>query len=196
MPAEKNIVVIPGLGDDLKWTAFWLKFWNTPEAHIHVVSAEWGYRYGNDYNKTDLLKRKLAEIVAGGEPVGVVAISASASLALRVMREERGLINKMVNIAGRLTLPSTGLPTLDPNIESHPVYRSIVRSLDDNQKLITDEYRQRVMTLRGMYDEQVPVSTIPLEGATNVRMPVIGHYLSITTALTAYHSRIINFLLS
>ena len=193
MPREKNIVVIPGLGDDLKWTAFWLQFWNTPDANLHLISAEWGYRYGNDYDKTTLLKRKLAEIVAGGEPADVVAISASASLALRVMREDRRLINRLVNVCGRLTLPATGLPTFDRNIDSHPVYRSIVRSLDDNQRFITAEYLERVMTLRGLYDEQVPVSTIPLEGATNVRMPVIGHNLSITTALTAYRSRITDF---
>jgi hypothetical protein len=48
------------------------------------------------------------------------------------------------------------------------------------------------MTFRALFDEVVPAPTIPVIGATNIRVPMIGHIFTIMTTIL-FHSKMLMY---
>lgn len=52
------------------------------------------------------------------------------------------------------------------------------------------------MTIRALFDEVVPAHQTPIEGATNIVLPIIEHSISTYSAITILKEPLIKFLTS
>ena len=199
---EHHLFIVPGLGDKttfLEWSVrdYQVKYGITP----HVRS--FGFMNPNATYEDQFLSfvnetRKYIESpeiitsFAGTSAGGSVVLNAMVYLA----QEGIELNGGMVNICGRLRTGKKEQvkPSLESAARKSSIFYESVIQAEEGINMLTNLQRSKILTFRGVYDEVVPVSTIPVEGATNARIPMIGHLSSIASVLLFYGSRINDFI--
>lgn len=191
MSKEHHVIVVPGLGDENKYLAWevdrWKKYGLSPQLH----SAPWA---GDEQFEPKLDRlTALIDLLTGRGNVSLVGISAGGSLALNAFAHRREVIHKVATVCAPLRRAEHTF------FWRHIMgrYPAFVESLDlveQNQLMLTPEDRIRILTTHALLDEQVPNSTTTLPGARNILIPIIGHQLALTLAMTVFKGQIINFL--
>lgn len=194
MSAEHCLIVIPGLGDDVRLMKLGLIGWDRPSLKTQVQSAKW-----QDLN--DTLDEKLARLTNliddysdKGYQVSLLGISAGGSLALNGYSLRKYKVNSIAIISGRMREGSIN-PSLNKAAGKYTAFKESVRLAERIEARFTPKDRIRFITTRGLYDGIVPPSTTVIEGATNIQLPTVGHMVSIFGAITLFRQPIINFLL-
>jgi predicted esterase len=197
MNKTHHIIIVPGLGDDVSVTQFWINRWpKTEDLSFEVWSAHWENYEDNFIQKYSRLLKIVKERKKEHQQVSLMGISAGASLVCNVFAKNPTLVHKVVNVCGRLQMKKSRTPTLEVITFRNLAYINSVNEFEKNEKKLDESEKKRIMTLSGMYDELVPISTIYLEGSKNKYIPFIGHNFCITLALTFFRSQIINFLVN
>jgi predicted esterase len=195
MKNTHHIIIVPGLGDDVSVTQFWINHWpKTENLSFEVWSADWE-NYSEDFTqKYQRLLKKVKDCKKQYDQISLIGISAGASLVSNVFVKNSKLVHKVVDVCGRLRMKKTGLPTLEFITFRNLSYINSIYEFEKYEKKINELDRKKIMTLAGMYDELVPVSTIPVEGAENRFIPFIGHNFCVTISFTFLKSTILKFL--
>lgn len=178
-----RVVIVPGYGDRAdylkKLSDRWLKRFGS---ELVIVPFGWSGEVAS-FDAKDL--NFMDRIKSMGE-VGIIGISAGASAALRAQQLLGDQVRKVVTVCGPVHASLMNKDTL------HDKYSLLEQSLAKLQpKKIPAE---DVLTLRPLYDELVPVQAMKLEGATDIRMKMIGHGPSILWAMYRHAQDMNNFL--
>lgn len=180
-----NVLVFPGYGDRVDY--------------IEKITNSWRRRYGlivhvlpfgtdkpaSQYDaRWKIVRGKIHQL----DNVACIGISFGGGVALR------GLIEypDQVTCAVCIVAPHD-LKYMNPESVrlKYPMLKPSLQSFETAS--IPPE---KVMTIRSLYDGVVPVSAVPIEGATNIVMPVVGHSLGIVSALVLGSGRIARFISS
>lgn len=193
MRKKHYAIIVPGLGDLphvvrlLTW--HWKLFGITPIIHI----APWK---GKETFKPKLtrLVHYIDQLSQGGNGVSLVGMSAGGGIVVNAFYQRKGKVNAVVNISGRLQIGKDINPSLDKAAFGYPAFKECIIMCDEIQKKLKQNERKRVLTIRGIFDEIVPLSTIHLEGGKNIQIPAVEHNVTIAMALVFYAKKITNFL--
>ena len=193
---QQHIIIVPGLGDDLIKTKFFIDKWKQDDKKCEIWNANWSDLNESYKDKYNRLQAHINKLNKDNKKVSLVGISAGAGLVGNIFMDNPKLIHKMINICGRLRMKKTGLPTLEFITFRNKAYKDSISSFEKSANQLSKELRSRIITFSGLYDELVPTSTIALTGARNITIPFIGHNFCIMIALLFYKTRILDFLKS
>lgn len=189
---KHNVVFAPGLGDDNPLLRWEMKRFESNGFVVHVHPAPWGNKNEELKPKLERLIRLIENLAASGDKVSLVGISAGASLVLNAYILKTNKITGVVNLFGRLRSKSS--PSLNFAARNSSAFKESVLMFEKNETKLTNADRKKILTVRAMFDETVPLSTTPLAGAKNIQVPLIEHTLSIYLGVLIYKRVITDFL--
>lgn len=190
------LIIIPGLGDDADKLTFVTKHWKKKynlETIPHLIP--WIDNGENFEQKLDRLIEKIDALHEDGNKISLLGTSAGGSCAINAYCKRRDKIAKVINVCGRLKKGEHVFPTLDVAARKSPSFKQSVLLCEENLKSLNDRDRKKILTIRSYFDEIVPVSLIPIDGAHNIRIFSVEHLISISLAMTLYSKRIVDFIL-
>ena len=196
MKTPHYIIIIPGLGDNVKSmklaTSWWKKY--GLEIVVHYV----GWRDGSkDFDKKLNEVINLVDELSKKGQVSVVGTSAGASLAFNTFINRSDKINKAISICGRLKKGNHKIRSLDKKSSSSSTFKQSVLVFEKNISRLTKDQKSRMMTVSARFgDELVPADTSYLECAYNIKVLSGGHMFSIGLSLTLFSKPVLGFLIN
>ena len=193
-----HIVMIPGLNDQnpLQKKAMRMipKLWERFGVVGHVVEPAWeeGESFGP---KLKMILNKIDELVNKKYKVSVVGLSAGGSAALNAFRMRKDVLGGAINATGRLKEGENVRPSLKWAARNSPAFAESVLMFErEVEPRLSVADRKRILTLRPLWDEIVPSSTVAVCGADNRVMPVLGHMMGGVCVCLFYGGEIVKFL--
>ncbi len=181
MSKEHHIIYIPGLLDSSPINKPFHNLaqfvWRNKGFYPHLYLPHWekGQHFAP---KLKSIVNLIDELTEQGFTVSLVGQSAGGSAVLNAFYERRDKVNGAINITGRLRSGINVKPTLQQAARMSQAFKeSVLLFESENEPRFKPSDRKRVMTIRSWFDETVPASTVPLEGATNLVAPIIEHSL-------------------
>ncbi len=191
-----NVVIIPGLSDDVKKLQFATAWWRKRGLNPHVIKIGW-------YDESNRLQLKIDEILqlidklSDQSLVSLVGTSAGGSLAFNIFLQRMDTIHKAVSICGRLRAGKHRLRSLERMSAQSPLFKQSVLAFEKSEPNIPVPVRLRMMTVSAMLgDELVPADTSVLKGAYNTKVLTGEHAFSIAMSLTLLAKPMIDFVQS
>lgn len=195
---EHHIVYVPGLNDqhpiNKRLTVVVPRFWGKHGFHGHVVSPHW--EEGTSFTpKLEEIVDKVDTLLDQGHKVSLIGQSAGGSAVLNAFAERRQDIHGVVNVTGRVREGMQVYPSLDQATKNSPACRESILLFERiNEPTLTDEERKKIMTIKPVWDERVPASTVGIEGAHNVTVPLIEHSITGSLLVTVFSKKILSFI--
>lgn len=192
---ERNhyVIIIPGLGDNVKLTTLGTNHWRNHGFIPLVHSVGWH----DDVNEFVPKLNKIVDLIDSlPNKVSLVGCSAGGSAVINAYSSRKGKIHKVVNVCGRIRIGKIdGFRGFTKKTASSQAFAQSVKLSDNNLKTFNKQDLSKIMTVSAMFGDQlVPKDTSYLEGAYNYDIPTGEHVLSISMALTLYSKNILNFL--
>ena len=167
-----NIIIVPGYGDRFDYIETATKNWQKKYANIARVAVFGWNGTGDSYaGKWE----QFAEILQGTGKTAIIGISAGASVALRALHEHPDIVSKVVTICGPANPAFMDMQYLQRN---YPVLVPSLESIRD-----VEQPGGKIMTLRPFHDGTIHLDAMRIPGATDKRIPMVGHTPSIVTAI-------------
>lgn len=190
----QNLFIIPGIGYTVDWIKFLTRNWERKYGiEPHVVDFNWMADSEKFPGRFERMGKYLDEDMKDGREISLLGISAGGSAVINLFYPRRNKIKKVVTICGRVR---------DPNVrkmwnhkpEVLGVYEESVKLCEKNLDKLSDEYKEKIMTVRPYFDEVVPLRTMTIEGARNERVNSAQHMVSIALSMSLYSKIIVDFL--
>lgn len=195
---EHHIIYVPGLNDQSMFNRAVTKVIKGPTGlgrdgiKVDVFEPKWKQK-SNFAPELKRIVQIIDELAEQGD-VSLVGQSAGGSVVLNAYTERSARVTGVVNVGGRLRSGQHVYRTLKRAAEKDPGFEEFVLMFQEREKNLTAEERKKIMTIRPFLDEGVPASTVSLEGATNVSVPVIGHIIGGISICTIYANKVLDFL--
>ena len=195
MTSSNHVIIVPGLGNGVakhEWASnSWKKFGIIP----HAFDAKWKTEENGFKQKLDRALELVDSLTDSSSKISIVGNSAGSSFALNIFGERKKQINKIIINCGRVRDGDWPWFTFDQATESSPSFKESVIRAQKLEKTFTKIDRQKILTLRPLFDEVVPPSTVLIFGAKNTITFSIEHSLSIALNMTLFKKQIIDFIL-
>lgn len=195
MVSSNYVIIIPGLGNGVikhEWASnSWKEFGIVP----HVFDAKWRIEENGFQPKLDRALKLVDSLTNKNSRISIVGNSAGSSFALNLYNERKKQISRVIINCGRVRDGDWPWFTFDQATKSSPSFKESVLRAQQLEKTLTRNDKQKILTLRPLFDEVVPPFTVPILGAKNVVTLSIEHSLSIALNMTLFKRRIINFIL-
>ena len=195
MFVENHVIIIPGLGNNIDKHIWATRNWMNSGVIPHVFDTRWKIE---EKGFTEKFERALVLVDSLSGPnskISIVGNSAGSSLGLNILGARRKQISHLVVNCGRVREGDWPWFTFDQATASSPSFRESVLKAQTVEKTFTDSDRKGILTLRPLFDEIVPPSTVPIAGAKNEVAPLIGHSLNIALNITLRRQKIFDFIL-
>ncbi len=196
MDRKHFVIIVPGLGDEIRATKFltWHFRRNGLEPVVHRVG--WQNEEQEFKPKLDRFVRYIDELSKKGT-VSLIGCSAGGSAVLNAFLVRPKAIEKVVTVCARLrTGPTTGWRSFAAKTKSSNAFAQSVKLFESRERELTRSYRKRILTVHAMFgDELVPPETATVEGAYTIKVPTMEHVASIAAALSVFSGEIIRFIL-
>lgn len=193
MPIHNHIIIIPGLGNRVKehiWaTSTWIRFRIAP----HVFDTRWQIEERGFEEKMARLLELTDSLAHTNSRISVVGNSAGSSLALNLFAKRKKVIDKVVINCGRIREGDWPWFTFNQATAWSPSFKDSVLTAQEYEKTLTLDDKKKILTLRPLFDEVVPPSTVSMRGAFNRIIPSVEHSLSIMLTMTILRRWIIDF---
>ena len=174
---ELHVIYVPGLRDQRFINKLLIKiislFWKAQGFKFHIISPRW--EEGKSFlPKLKLITDKIDEL--SGKTVYLIGQSAGGSAVLNAYSQRKSEIAGVVNSTGRLRKGENVRPSLDHAARFSPAFKESVLLFENtNESTLTSKDRKKIVTIKPLWDETVPSSTVALKGATNITVPVVEH---------------------
>jgi len=189
------VIIIPGLGYGVKKIQFATYCWRWFGLIPIVHAMNWRDRE-NFQPKLARLVELIDRYSKNGNTVSLVGTSAGGSAVVNAYRERKNKIHRVINVCGRLrTGTHKGFRSFESKTKTSPAFAQSIQLSEKRQKDLTKTDRQKIMTIRPLFDEVVPPDTTVVKGAQNKIILSIGHVLSIALSLTLFSKPLLEFLL-
>lgn len=165
------------------------------DTNIEVIhfSMEWG-RSEAFTDKFGRLEKMIKEKSKRGS-VSLLGISAGGSAAILAYCRYPKLIHRVINVCGRLREGKNVFPALMSNQNHYPAFVESVRTCETAINKLSTTAQGKVLTLRPIYDEIVPISTMTVGSEQIIAMPLVEHVIATLLGIYFYRGRIKKFLL-
>lgn len=191
--SKNHLIVVPGLGGENRWFRVIINSWKMYGFTTHICDIGW-----KDGGKLQPKLQRLIKIIddlhSDGNIVSLVGTSAGGSAVLNAFCDRREKVYRVVNICGRLRAGEKVFPSLEIASRTSSSFKESVLLFERRESRLTEKDKNKILTIRALFDEIVPTSTTILPGATNIQILSIEHILSITAAMTIYAQSMIKFL--
>ena len=190
-----KIILIPGLGDETKYTRFGTRWWKMRGLDVVVFPVGWQDGDRHFAPKFQRMLELVDEMVKNGDTVSLIGLSAGGSAVLNVFAARKNVIHRVITIGARNRVGTyTGANSFENRTHTSPAFAESIEQAEKIEKKFSVEDRKKIMTIRPIYDEVVPARTAVIQGAKNMMFPTVEHVNSIMSALTIYSKVIISFL--
>ena len=99
----QNLIIIPGLGDDARWTKFLTRKWEKQyDIKPQIITFGWKGERKDFSTRFENMNSKVDDFIQTENNVSILGISAGASAALNIIYPRRDKIKHMVSVCGRL----------------------------------------------------------------------------------------------
>jgi len=194
MILSNHVIIIPGLGNGIAkhiWASnSWKKFGIIP----HVFDTKWKIEENGFQSKLDRALKLVDSLTNDSSRISIIGNSAGSSFAINIFSARKKQINKIVINCGRVRDGDWPWFTFDQATASSPSFKESVLRSQQIEKTLTNIERQKILTIRPIFDEVVPPFTVPIKGATNKIVPSIEHSISIALNMTLFKKQIIDFI--
>jgi len=195
MSRKNHVIIIPGLGNGITlhtWaTNSWKKFGITP----HVFDTRWKTEESGFSEKLARAITLVDSLLNKNARISLVGNSAGSSFALNLYGERKERISRVIINCGRVRDGDWPWFSFDQAIASSPSFRESVLQAQELEKTLTNDDRKKILTLRPLFDEVVPPSTVSIQGAQNKITCSVEHSLSIALNLTLFKRQILDFIM-
>ena len=192
MTKKTTVLFIPGLGDGkVRGENLAIKLlapWRLDGEYFPI------YWHKKEDFKTRIaeLSKRIAELNSEGRRVVLVGYSAGASAAINALSANKEKVQRVILICGKIQ----NLDKInDSYFKLNPKFGGSVELLKKSLPDLDAEQRAKVLSIRPIFDETVPVKDTIIQGAKNKRVFMVGHVptiaycLSLTIWRTAYWAR-------
>ena len=190
-----HVVIIPGLGNGVAKHEWAVKSWKKFRIIPHVFDTKWKIEENGFQPKLDRAIKLVDSLTNMNSRISIVGNSAGSSFALNIFGERKEQISRVVINCGRVRDGDWPWLTFDQATKSSPSFKESVLRAQKIEKGFVNIDRQKILTLRPLFDEVVPPFTVPILGANNVTIFSIEHSLSIVLNMTLFKKNIIDFIL-
>lgn len=185
-----KLIVVPGLGDGVSLATF--------------LASRLGYDFeifSMGWRDDEAFEPKIARLLAvidknlrRYDKVVGLGISAGGSAILNAFERRQDEMCAAINVCGRLHAGEGVSPSLESAARRSLAFKQSVLMFEKEKNRLSLEARRKVLTIRPLWDEMVPTSTVGLEGAVNAQIASVEHMASIVMAMTIYKHHITSFL--
>ncbi len=188
------VFFVPGLGGETSVFRLAVQSWK--RLGFIPIIHDVGWKDGEEKfgPKLEKLLSRIDTIHANGGIISLIGTSAGGSAVLNAFSQRTEKIHRIVNICGRLRAGNSVHPTLENASKKSNSFKESVMMFETNEPNLTNDERKKIMTIRSLFDETVPLSTISVHGAHNIQIVSVEHNLSIALAMTVYINETISFL--
>ncbi len=194
MSLENHVIIVPGLGNDVNKHVWATKSWESRGITPHIFDPKWKIEEPEFQPKLDRAIDLVDNLVSQGKTVSLVGNSAGSSFVLNMFGARMNKIRRVVINCGRVRSGDWPWFTFDQATATSPSFKDSVVRAEALIPKISRADRQRILTLRPLFDEVVPPFTVPIKWATNEISPSVEHVLTIGLNMTLMSGRIIKFL--
>ena len=195
MSITNHVIIIPGLGNGVSkhlWaTQSWKKYGIIP----HVFDMKWKIEENGFQEKFNRALKLVDSLSDKNSRISIVGNSAGSSFALNLYGKKRTKISKVIINCGRVRDGDWPWFTFDQATATSPSFKESVLRSQELEKTLSSNDRKKILTLRPLFDEVVPPSTVPIKGAKNKIIFSLEHSLTIALNMTLLKKQIINFIL-
>lgn len=186
-----HVIYITGLGDNNpKWQRRAVRVWKIYGITPHFFQVDWAN--GEDFSlKLARLLKQIDELATQTLPVGIVAVSAGASMALHAFAAAPKQIAGVVTICGKIQHPDKVERTIRRN---NTAFAHSMDILPASLAKIAKGNRKKILCLYPFVDGYVPIVDQRLDGAVNKRSYSFGHAPTILVQITFGIRRSLRFL--
>lgn len=175
-----HAIYIPGLGDNKNVIGQRLAvgLWRIWGVKPHLYQMKWGDKqpYGPKFEGLLTLINQLLQTGT----VSLVGSSAGATVAINAYAAQPHLIQAVVSIAGKINNPQTIGPHY---LRDNPAFGESAQLAVSSLAQLRPKERRRILSLFAAVDPVVPARDSMIDGATNRRLPTMGHSVTIGTQL-------------
>lgn len=192
----KSLILVPGLGNNDKPLRFLIKFLDKKGFNVVVCDVKWKKGEKNFKNKIRKVRNKVIELKKKGHRISLLGISAGGSIALCVFYLLNKDIDSAVVICSMLRLGFDENRNQKESLRLFPCYKNAVNFFEKNiSPKLKRNQRKRILTIRPLFDEIVPIQTMSIEGANNLRV-FLARHISIYIILFFFSDPIFRFIKS
>lgn len=187
-----RVIYITGLGDDDPINQRRaVKLWKMYGVEPVFFQVHWSSNETFDDKLSRLLECVDEAYEASGRKVGVIAVSAGASIALHAYMHRLDIITGIVSICGKIGRPEY---VFDVVKSRNPAFATSMNKLSATIDSIPLDARKRIMCLYPFADRIVDPGDQVLDGAMSRRVWSVGHVVTITLQITLGAFRNIRYL--
>lgn len=182
----KNLIIIPGLGDDARYTKFLTRNWEKKYGiKITVMTFGWTGEANKFQERFDVIDEKINKFLQENKNVSLLGISAGGSAVINLYTKNKDKIERVICVCGRLKDPDIG-KMWNHRKKDLGIFTQSVRFAEENTCKLDKKDLDKFLTIRPFYDDVVPVRTMTLNGAKNKKVNSIQHMISIFLIMTFY----------
>lgn len=193
MPRVHHVIYVPGLDDSRKGYELLINRWKIYSIMPHVYRVGWTDGEENFEPKLKKLVIEINNLIKQKQTVSLVGGSAGGSAVMNAFLKQPK-INAVVSICGRLKTGENVSPSLEWAARNSPAFKSSVLMFEKKEPSMKKEQRDKVLTLSPLWDEIVPRTTIPLQGATNKTLPSFEHVITGFLGMTLFSPIVLGFI--
>jgi pimeloyl-ACP methyl ester carboxylesterase len=194
MTPEHHVIIVPGLGNGVKahiWaTNSWKNYGITP----HVFDARWKIEEPDFQTKLVRAIDLVDKLTSEGKTISLVGNSAGSSFVMNLFGDRKNKIHRVVINCGRVRIGDWPWFTFDQATASSPSFKESVLRSERVISHLTRKDKQKILTLRPLFDEIVPPFTVPIDGANNEMTISVEHIVSIALNITLYRDKVLTFI--
>ena len=192
---KHTVILVPGLGDRILRHTWFTRQWEKDGIKVVIHTAPWNKTEEKFEPKLDRLLQHIDQLSNPQTNLTLIGTSAGASLVINAFAKRKSKIHKVINVCGRVRKGNSIWLPLIIAAKGHPAfYESVIACENEISKLTTND-KAKIMTVSPWpIDGIVPMSCVPINGATNLSIPVPFHALGIGAALSFFRSHLINFI--
>jgi len=192
MSSLNHVIIIPGLGNDVRLISWATRSWMRHGITPHVFDAQWKIEEPQFLPKLDRAIALVDKLSSMGKRVSIIGNSAGSSFAINLYKARHIKIHKVVINCGRVRTHDLPWFTFNQATLTSPSFKV---SCINSEKILNDltiQDKNKILTLRPLFDEIVPSTTVYINGANNQVVPLVGHSFTIGFNLTIGRGVIFN----
>lgn len=158
-----------------------LKRWNSSGTDVIQLDPKWHTRPQETFpEKKSRLENDIKKLLPKYKNVSIFGSSAGGSMALNIFDSMHTHITSCILIAGKLK----GADYIGSSYRRRtPALYDCVKLSQQIAEYPSKSIRSRILTIRPLFDETVPVRHALVYGAKNRRQFLVGHFISIGYSL-------------
>ncbi|MDB5176614.1 MAG: hypothetical protein JWN75_282 [Candidatus Saccharibacteria bacterium] len=178
MSQKIHILYISGLGDKYdRLRLRCLRLWKFKDVTVELIPMNW---------EMGTFEQKLARIDTAinrvsGKKVVLIGESAGGSMAVHTYARRGDALYKVTTLCGKNSQPEKVSESYYVN---HPSFRESMNQLNASIDKLSDDEKERFVSIHPLYDPTVPVRETLIPGCRRVRIWTAGHFLTIMLAIT------------